>query len=74
MRISDLSNLPAVGNRATWARLLSVHANTLRDAEARGHLQAIRTKSGRPLYSRSAILDWLGVEPSETGGAVSQSS
>jgi hypothetical protein len=62
MRIPPSDNLPAVAQRAEWARLLNCAASSLYRAEKQGLLSPARTKGGRILYTKDSILEWLGLE------------
>jgi hypothetical protein len=61
MRIPPIENFPENDQRAGWARFLEIDSSTLFRAEARGELRGIRTKTGRVIYTKAAILDWLNL-------------
>ena len=63
MRIPPFETFPGVEQRAGWSKFLDVDASTLYRAEARGELTGTRTRTGRVLYTKEAILAWLNCEP-----------
>jgi len=50
-----------MSQRVEWSRFLKVDSSTLFRAEQRGELASIKTKTGRVLYTRAAILAWLNI-------------
>jgi hypothetical protein len=62
MRIPRIDSLPDVAQRAEWARLLRVDASTLYRADMAGQLRGSKPGGRIVLYSKKAILRWLGIE------------
>lgn len=60
MYIPPLDSLPGGASRAKWAKVLQVHETTLYRAERNGRLKAQRTAAGTVIYTKEAILEYLG--------------
>jgi predicted site-specific integrase-resolvase len=61
MKIPEINSLPGATSRAKWARILEINQSTLWRAEQRGLLEGLRTKSGGVIYTKEAILEWVGM-------------
>jgi hypothetical protein len=62
MRIPKIDNLPDLAQRAEWARLLQCDATTLYRAEKGGDLKGFKATGKAVLYTKDAVLTWLGLE------------
>ena len=62
MRIPHIEKLPDLAQRAEWARLLQCDYTTLARAEARGDIKGSRPTGRSVIYTKTEILEWLGVE------------
>jgi hypothetical protein len=54
--------LPDLAQRAEWARLLTCDATTLYRAERSGDLKGLKPTGRAVVYTKKAILAWLGLE------------
>ena len=61
MRIPALESFPEIGQRAEWCRLLQIDQSTLFRAQQRGEIASIKTRTGRVLYTKAAVLAWLNL-------------
>jgi hypothetical protein len=62
MRIPSLEDLPSAANRATWAKELHCHQSTLYRAEIKGQLKRANPGASNAIYTRKAVLKWLGLD------------
>jgi hypothetical protein len=62
VKIPRLETLPDAARRSTWARLLEMDQATFYRAERAGKLQSAKPGARTVLYTRKAILAWLGLE------------
>jgi hypothetical protein len=61
MKIPDLKELPNATHGAEWARLIQCDPGTIARAYAAGHLERAKAAGRRALYTKKAILRWLGL-------------
>ena len=62
MRIPRLDSLPDIAQRSEWAKLLEVDHSTLYRAEMRGDLEGFRPTGRSVVYTKDAILSWIGIK------------
>jgi hypothetical protein len=62
MKCVKLDTLPDVARRSAWARLLEMDASTFWRAEKEGKLISSRPGSKTVLYTKTEILNWLGLK------------
>ena len=62
MRIPSIDDLPSAANRPTWAKELHCHQSTLYRAEIKGLLKRANPGAPNAIYTRKAILKWLGLD------------
>jgi hypothetical protein len=62
MRIPHIYDLPDLAQRAEWARLLECDMTTLYRAEKSGDLKGSKPTGRAVVYTKKAILAWLGLE------------
>jgi hypothetical protein len=62
MRIPKIDSLPDLAQRAEWARLLECDMTTLYRAEKSGDLKGFKPTGRAVVYTKKAILSWLGLE------------
>jgi hypothetical protein len=62
MRIPKIDALPDLAQRAEWARRLECDYTTLYRAEKSGALKGSKPTGRAVLYTKKAIMTWLGLE------------
>ena len=62
MHIQKIELLPDIDSRRGWAKILKKHEVTLYRAEQAGLLKSSKVGHRTVLYTKAAILEWLGVK------------
>ena len=62
IRIPRLEDMPVAAQRADWAKILNCDESTLWRSQKTGLLVGTKGRTGQVLYTRDAILAWLGLE------------
>jgi hypothetical protein len=61
LKIQNIKELPDIGSRTVWARLLGLSRRGLLNAEKRGQLIVHRLDKRNYWYTKRSILDYLGI-------------
>jgi hypothetical protein len=62
MKIPRVEDLPDAASRPHWAEALRLNESTLYRADRQGKLQASRVGGRTVIYTKRAILKWLGID------------
>jgi len=61
VKIPAANQIPEAAHGAEWARVLHCDPTTISRAYKAGQLQRAKSKGRRALYSKAAVLRWLGL-------------
>jgi hypothetical protein len=62
MHIGKISDWPDAAQRIVWAKILEINPSTLYRADKNGLLRGSSPGGRTIVYTKKAILKWLGIE------------